>query len=147
MAQQRRDWSRLGERQRKRYIGAGRKQGLTEAQVIQHYESGGNLSAWRGQRPTQRPGISERKWRQLRAAAKRAQLENATEVLESLVQKGFTAEWILHELEQQYVARTEFRSAPRRAMRAQRIDAGWQPGRNRYKRRNLTADIEIYYYH
>lgn len=69
------------------------------------------------------------------------------EILESLLSKGFQYEWILSELGRQQNARSQFRSAYRRALRRQGRDTGWQPGRTRYKRRVIHADIEIYYYH
>lgn len=148
MATGRRDWSRLGERQKKRYLAAGRKQGLSEGEIIQHYESGGSLAIWRGQSRSKRAGVSERTWRRLMRAAQAAELsDNPGEVLESLVGKGFQPDWILDELWRQENARSQFRSAYRRALRRKKLDAGYQPGRARYKRRNLIADIELYYYH
>lgn len=155
----RRDWQQLGERQRKRYLAAGRKQGLSSQQVIEYYESGGDLSVWRGQTRSRRVGVSERTWRKLMAAARRSELGQIPpgrqkpvppgEILESLIRKGFEPDWILDQLEKQYDSRTRFRSAAMRAYRKKypKLDAGYNPGRSRHKRRNLNADIELYYYH
>lgn len=150
-----RDWTRLGERQRKRYLSAGGKQGLSPAQVVQHYESGGNLSAWRGQARVIRTGVSERKWRELMKAARLADLGRGTknppppgEVLEILLHRGYQPDWILRELARQHRARSIYQStANREARRKGRKHAGNGPGKYRWDNRDINAPIELYYYH
>ena len=70
-----------------------------------------------------------------------------TVVLESLLTKGFTPQWILDRLAEKKDSRDRYRSAIARGLRKRGSDAGWQPGRGRYKKRILVADIELYFYH
>ena len=153
MAQPRR-WDRLAASTQRRYLSAGRKQGLTPQQIQQHYESGGSVSAWRGHR--QHAGASERQWRKLKAAAKRAELDKDVDnpgdvdnILESLLSKGLTVDFILQKLGEKHDSRTIYRSWLKRRQRNERPfdDAGYNPGRQRYNGRVTHADIELYYYH
>lgn len=147
----RRVWTTLGERTRRDYLRRGKGLGLTDTQIIALYESGGNVSGLRGHK--KRPGVSERQWTNLRRAALAARLDSdlehgdVNEVLESLLTKGFSYEWILNSLQDKKSVRDEFRSWAKRAMRRNNIESGWQPGRARYGSRNQMADIELYYYH
>lgn len=151
-------WANLAESTRKRYLASGRKQNLTAQQVQQHYESGGNMAVFRGH-PSHH-GLSERQWAKLRRAANAARLGGdhpddwpgtnsafVTHVLDSLLAKGFTYNQILDWLIEKRESRATYRSTLARAQRSQGIDAGSQPGRNRYYARNTYADIEVFYYH
>ena len=151
-APKRRDWNKLGTAQRKRYLSAGRKRGLTDAQIRQHYTSGGSLSEWRGHR--KRAGISERQWTTLRQAALASKLDldlehhDVSVVLESLLAKGFSYAWILQRLQEKEESRRLFKTQAKRRARYNRPkdDEGYNPGRRRYHARNQIADIEIYWY-
>lgn len=146
----RKGWDQLAASTRKRYLSKGKTLGQTEPQVKAYYESGGDMSAYRGHR--KRPGTSERQWSAMVAAAKRAKLDQDTNghydvILESLLAKGFTPSWIIDKLDEKADSRGTYRSTAARALRKQSVDAGWQPGRKRYHRRNVIADIELFYYH
>jgi hypothetical protein len=153
-----RDWSSLGERQRKRYLGAGRKDGMTPEQVQTYYQSGGNLARFRGQGKVARTGISERQWGRLRRAARESELgmtggtdRTPTEILESLLGKGLTVGDVLALLERQKEVRAEYRSPAKRALRKSKSkrkqEQGKNPGLNRYRNRPQHLDIEGFYYH
>lgn len=68
-------------------------------------------------------------------------------ILDNLMSKGFTPAWIIRRLEWKVESRATYRTTLARSQRSQGIDAGWQPGRRRYFKRNIVADIELYYYH
>lgn len=69
-------------------------------------------------------------------------------VLESLLEKGYGAQWILRHLKLQKESRDTYLSDWAAALRRLGVDAGWQPGRHRfYNQRDINADVEIYYYH
>lgn len=46
-----RNWSSLGAAQQKRYLGWGRRQGMSQDQLIRYYNEGGNLQQARGKTP------------------------------------------------------------------------------------------------
>lgn len=145
-----RNWASLKPSTQKRYLGKGRALGQTEAQVQAHYTGGGNMGAHRGHR--QHAGASERQWGALIQAAKHAKLDEDVDgpmeaILENVLSKGFTPAWILHTLAEKAESRDTYRSKLARVQRTKSIAAGWEPGRGRYQRRNLVADIELYYYH
>lgn len=86
------------------------------------------------------------------AAARAARLDEDVEsdmgaILESLLTKGYSYDWILTKLDEKKESRDTYRSNPARILRHQGIDAGWQPGRRRYHKRAQPADIELFYYH
>jgi hypothetical protein len=145
-------WGNLSATTRKRYLGSGASQGLTEAATIRLYESGANLGVFRGHRP--HPGASERQWSAMLAAAARARLEEDTEgepvstILDSLLSKGLKPNWIIKTLDEKADSRDIYRSRINRARRrAGDKTAGTEPGRSRYLRRTQYADVEIYWYH
>lgn len=145
-----RRWESLADSTRKRYLAKGRTLGQTEAQVKAHYLSGGDMSAYRGHR--KHAGASERQWSAMVRAAKAARLDedttgDMTVILESLLAKGYKPAWIVSKLTEKKDSRDTYRSDLARKLRKQRIDAGWQPGRRRYHKRDQPADIELYYYH
>lgn len=145
-----RDWSTLGAAQQKRYLNASVNRGLTAAQIRAHYESGASLKDWRGHAP--RP-VSEKRWTALRAAAKRAELwrdvDDTNQTIEKLFNLGFSYEWILHALQEKANSRSTFRTALMKALRKNnpRADAGYNPGRARYKKRTPHAPRELFFYH
>lgn len=145
-----RNWDRLKQSTRDRYLAKGRKQGLTAEQVKSTYLSGVPLGEWRGHRP--HPGASERQWSAMVRAAKQAHLPedvdgDYTIVLESLLAKGYKPAWILKKLAEKRDSRDTYRSSAARIARAKGKSVGWDPGRPRYFARALPADIELYYYH
>ena len=156
---QRRVWERLAEATRKRYVARGKSMGQSEAQVRAHYESGGSMATYRGHPP--RYGVGERMWTRLRKEAKKAELDkdladpdthtsgDVTIVLVSLLSKGFSPQWILDRLAEKQDSRSTYRSRAAKLLRKQfpKMDWGWDPGRKRFYRRTLIADIELYYYH
>lgn len=122
-------WDNLTEGTRKRYIRNAGKTGLTPDQAKAYYESGGKLTAFRG---VPQRSISERQWRKLNRLAKDAELKKREEVLDSLLAKGFSQQWIERELRD----------------RKKAID-GLKRGhqeyfKRRWERRNRFADIELY---
>lgn len=155
MASRPRRWENLSPSTRKRYASKGRTLGQTEAQVKSFYESGGRMSVYRGH-PTRPGNVSERMWTKMRAAAKASRMQrgldegsNISDVLESLLGKGFKPQWIIDRLIEQKESRDTYLSPTARYMR--RInphqDAGYQPGRSRFHNRVMHADIELFYYH
>lgn len=151
MASRRRSWDALAASTRKRYLSKGRSLGQTAAEVQRLYESGGNMSVYRGH-PARPGGVSERMWTRLRTAAKRARLErdgNVSDILDSLLSKGFKSTWILRKLEEKEDSRDTYLAPHNRMLRRTRInpDAGKQPGQRRYFGRPQYADIELFYYH
>ena len=146
----RRSWETLSESTRKRYLSKGRSLGQSAAEVIRLYESGGNMSAHRGH-PSRAGGVSERMWTRLRAAARRARLQqdgDVSDILESLLGKGFKPQWILDKLDEKEESRDAYRNPFNRMLRnAGQRNAGIQPGNDRYHQRIQYADIELFYYH
>lgn len=153
-----RNWDALSERQRKRYLSKGKKQGFTDDYTRRYYETGGDLREFRGHRS--RYGTSEKTWTKLRRAAYAAKLETdhpkgqtgdafVVYVLESLLSKGFKPQWILDKLAEKRNSRDTYRSVFAKALRKQfpTSDAGYNPGRKRFHARNQIADLELYYYH
>ena len=141
-------WEQLAPSTRKRYLSKGRSLGQTEAQVKAHYLAGGNMSAYRGHR--KHAGASERQWSNMVRAAKQARLDEDGDleaILESLLSKGLTPQWIILKLREKEDSRDSYRSTLARELRKKGVDTGWQPGRRRYHARLQYADIEIYYYH
>jgi hypothetical protein len=144
-----RSWARLSANTQHRYLTRGRRLGMSEAQVIAQYESGANISILRGH-PSHH-GLSEKRWTQLRTAAKASQLYEDGDIaiiLDSLLAKGFSFKWILTKLTEKKESRDTYRAPENReARRRGDKDAGREPGRTRYYGRSQIADIELYYYH
>lgn len=147
-----RTWDALSASTQKRYIATGKRLGQSADEVRRYYESGGSMSVYRGHAP--KHGLSEYRWRKLRKAAKDAGLEGdltggdtVSGVLESLLRKGFSYEWILKRLIEKKESRDAYRDPVNVRLRAEGAHAGRQPGNERYHKRALHADIEIYFYH
>lgn len=159
-------WENLGANQRKRYLGAGAKHGVSAAEVQRRYEAGESFREWAGHGPNpHRPGVTEYQWRQLKKAAKTAELGNvprpkgrsesleATILLETALQKGapFDYQWLMRRLAEMARDRSIFRSERKRRQRAMGLDAGWQPGRKTYYTKYLgkysVSSKELWFYH
>ena len=121
---------------------------MTPEQVIEYHRSGQNMGAFRGHR--KHPGASERQWNSLVKAAKAAKLDQDVDhidvVLESLLVKGFSVEWILRRLDEKRDSRAQYRTTRKRSQRSAGDPNGWDPGRTRYFKRSYRADIELYWY-
>lgn len=144
-----RNWDALGERQRRRYIGAGRREGLSEDQVREHYLSGGSLTRWRGKK--ERPGITSSQFDRLVRLGKDARWTSAREglplkeVLEDLIARGFAYEWIAERLREKKESRDYYSTLSKRERRDSNVYKG--PGTDRFSRRTPYANVELYYYH